>query len=98
MRLHSGFVGGCLRSNFLDMYEVIQTQNKAIKDKYGVEPPFGIFWNFCVNGPWRAEGINRVFCEPHVDAMNGAVMLCAVMVYNIGEGKRMLAKWRSHAC
>ncbi|EJD34126.1 hypothetical protein AURDEDRAFT_131324 [Auricularia subglabra TFB-10046 SS5] len=44
-------------------------------------PQFGLFWNFCINLPSPESGVPRVFCTPHSDAMNCAVLLCAVFVF-----------------
>ncbi|KAF9031896.1 hypothetical protein BJ165DRAFT_1571761 [Panaeolus papilionaceus] len=38
------------------------------KGKYGIEPLFGLFWNFCVNMPF--SGQKRVHCLPHADSKN----------------------------
>lgn len=58
--------------------------NKKVKERFGLDPMFDLFWNFCVNAPY--PGVPEVKCRPHVDAMNGAILLCAVLVYYIGEG------------
>ena len=78
---------GYFRTNFPEMYSKAVAENKRLKEKYDLEPKFGIFWNFCLNGPVYGEGINDVICEPHVDAKNGAIMLCAVLVFYIGKGE-----------
>ncbi|EJD33776.1 hypothetical protein AURDEDRAFT_131511 [Auricularia subglabra TFB-10046 SS5] len=51
------------------------------KEKHGITPKFGLFWNYCVNTPSVEGGVRRVFCRPHVDAMNCAVLLCAVFTF-----------------
>ncbi|KAI0075584.1 hypothetical protein K474DRAFT_1676236, partial [Panus rudis PR-1116 ss-1] len=59
--------------------------NAIILRKYGFKAPFGYFWNFCINAPLASEGIHRVFCRPHIDAENGALLVCAVFVYYYGK-------------
>lgn len=52
--------------------------------KYGLpRSPYGLFWNFCVNAP--AGKIRNVFCTPHTDSKNGAILLCTVFVYYYGD-------------
>ena len=58
----------------------------AIQNKYHLPPSrFGLFANFCINSPVFEEGINDVFCTPHTDAKNAAILVCAVLVYYYGE-------------
>ena len=49
-----------------------------------MEPDFDLFWNFCINAPYPKEGIHEVICRPHIDAMNSAIYVCAVLVYYFG--------------
>ena len=84
--IHSGFIQSTLEIVFpavAKRYRKLAAWHKAT---YGIEPLFGGFWNFCLNGPVFGEGIRNVICEPHVDAKNGAIMLCAVLVFYIGKG------------
>ncbi|KAF8067612.1 hypothetical protein FPV67DRAFT_1449249 [Lyophyllum atratum] len=57
----------------------------VLKEKYGVERMFGPFWSFCVNAPRYHHGIQRVHCCPHVDALNLAIGICVVFVYDINK-------------
>ncbi|KAI0768350.1 hypothetical protein BC629DRAFT_1535869 [Irpex lacteus] len=60
--------------------------NATIVCKYGLpQGRFGLFCNFCVNSPMFEEGICDVFCDPHTDAKNAAVLVCAVLVYYYGN-------------
>ncbi|KAI0076225.1 hypothetical protein K474DRAFT_1708400 [Panus rudis PR-1116 ss-1] len=59
--------------------------NARIKAEYGLDCPFIYWWNLCINAPIPSEGIHRVMCRPHVDAQNGALLLCAVFVYYYGK-------------
>ncbi|KAK1219073.1 hypothetical protein PQX77_018222 [Marasmius sp. AFHP31] len=55
--------------------------NKFMREKYGLEPPFGLFWNFCLNGMSKATKPLRVFCTPHVDYKNIALGVCMIFIY-----------------
>ena len=58
----------------------------TIERKYNLPPgPFGLFSNFCINSPVFEEGIPDVFCTPHTDAKNAAILVCAILVYYYGE-------------
>lgn len=60
--------------------------NATIARKYGLpQGRFGLFCNFCINSPMFEEGIYDVFCDPHTDAKNAAVLVCAVLVYYYGN-------------
>ncbi|KAI0055054.1 hypothetical protein BV25DRAFT_1816172, partial [Artomyces pyxidatus] len=50
------------------------------KEKHGIKPYFGLFWNFCINGIF--PGQRRVHTLPHADAKN-PISVCAVMVYTV---------------
>ena len=81
-----GHVNRCIEIHLPELWKRILKENIELEHKYGIKPEFGQFWNFCVNGPWPAEDVKHVMCKPHVDSRNGAMMLCAVMVFYIGEG------------
>ncbi|KAI0055118.1 hypothetical protein BV25DRAFT_1843180 [Artomyces pyxidatus] len=53
--------------------------HQVIKDEYGIEPLFGLFYNFCLNA--ARPGVPRVFCQPHVDWKNIAIGVCLIFVY-----------------
>ncbi|KAF8144017.1 hypothetical protein K438DRAFT_1993263 [Mycena galopus ATCC 62051] len=40
------------------------------KERYGIEPLFGLFWNFCVNAWFVNGGQKRIHCHPHADRKN----------------------------
>lgn len=48
------------------------------KEKYGIEPMFGLFWNFCLNGIFFDQ--KRVHCRPHADSKN-PIGVCVLMTY-----------------
>lgn len=54
-----------------------------MKANHQIEPLFGLFWNFCINAPLPRDGVYRVSCWPHVDAMNLALGICIVYVYGM---------------
>lgn len=81
----SGFVSAAVATHYPAMAARMEQINEKLADKFGKSPEFGLFWNFCVNAPY--EEVRDVICRPHVDAMNGAVLLCAVFVFYIGEGE-----------
>lgn len=81
------FVCSVIAQHFPELTAHIVETNARLKSRFGVDPPFGLFWNFCVNAPYPKAGVREVICEPHVDAMNGAILLCAVLVYYVGPGE-----------
>lgn len=48
------------------------------KERHGIEPMFGLFWNFCLNGIFVDQ--KRVHCKPHADSKN-PIGVCALMTY-----------------
>ena len=48
------------------------------KERHGIEPMFGLFWNFCLNGIFIDQ--KRVHCKPHADSKN-PIGVCALMTY-----------------
>lgn len=61
--------------------------HEYIKTRYGINPMYGLFYNFCLNGAWPGK-TDRVYCEPHVDWKNIAIGVCLVFVY----GELIMAK------
>ncbi|KAF7311536.1 DEAD-domain-containing protein [Mycena kentingensis (nom. inval.)] len=53
-------------------------ESKWHKKNYGIEPHFGLFWNFCLNA-WF-PGQKFISCGPHADSKNTAT-ICALFVY-----------------
>jgi hypothetical protein len=49
--------------------------------RLGIQPLYGLFFNFCLNAPRLYKGIKRVHCLPHVDWKNLAIGICVVFVY-----------------
>ncbi|KAI0072119.1 hypothetical protein K474DRAFT_452056 [Panus rudis PR-1116 ss-1] len=81
----TGHINRLLELFFPKIAQRMKDVNYQIKRKYGYISPFGYFWNFCINAPLSSEGIHRVFCQPHIDAENGALLVCAVFVYYYGK-------------
>lgn len=48
------------------------------KKEYDIDPMFGVFWNFCLNGLFFDQP--RVHCRPHADSKN-PISVCALMTY-----------------
>lgn len=57
-----------------------ETSAKWHKETYNIEPLFGHFWNFCLNGLF--PGQKRIHCLPHADAKN-IVGVCLLAIYQI---------------
>ena len=75
-----------VEEHFPELAKRMRDDMKTIRSKFGLpQSPYGLFWNFCINSPVSQEGIRDVFCLPHVDAHNGAIMVCAVFVYYYGH-------------
>ncbi|TFK63320.1 hypothetical protein BDN72DRAFT_902511 [Pluteus cervinus] len=55
-------------------------QDCAERKPGGHKPPFGLFWNYCLNAMY--EGQDRVNCLPHSDSKN-VVGVCVVLVYEL---------------
>ncbi|KAI0318500.1 hypothetical protein OF83DRAFT_1171016 [Amylostereum chailletii] len=47
----------------------------------GVEPQFGLFYNYCLNFPRPSAKILDVYCKPHIDWKNLAVGVCLLFVH-----------------
>ena len=56
------------------------------KEKHGIEPEWGLFWNFCINAPFAGAKLNGVSCTPHADHKNG-VSVCVMLIYAMPWGK-----------
>lgn len=64
-----------------------------MRDTYGIKPHFGRYWNFCINAPRSFQpasfdkpeklltGPKTVVCDPHLDRMNLALMICVLFIY-----------------
>jgi hypothetical protein len=48
------------------------------KERYGIVPLFGLYWNLCINGIF--PGTKRIHCAPHADSKNG-ISVCVLMIY-----------------
>lgn len=86
MSFFSEWVSGVLRQQFPGVAGRLERGIKRNKDLYGVDCQFGLFYNLCVNAPLPDKGVHDVICKAHCDSKNGAVLVCAVLVYYYGEG------------
>ncbi|PIL27790.1 hypothetical protein GSI_10943 [Ganoderma sinense ZZ0214-1] len=50
-------------------------------DRAVATPLFGLWYNYCINAARPHAGIEGVSCQPHTDAQNLAIMMCALFVY-----------------
>lgn len=74
-----------VREHFPQLAARMQHCVDEVSKKYSIpKSPFGLFWNYCINTPIFEEGIKNVFCAPHIDAQNGALLVCAVFVFYYG--------------
>ncbi|KAK6969205.1 hypothetical protein R3P38DRAFT_2671227 [Favolaschia claudopus] len=48
------------------------------KQHHGIEPMFGLFWNFCLNVV--LPGQRRIHCDPHAD-MKNQIGVCVLLIY-----------------
>ncbi|KAK6984027.1 hypothetical protein R3P38DRAFT_2663054 [Favolaschia claudopus] len=48
------------------------------KQRHGIEPMFGLFWNFCLNVV--LPGQRRIHCDPHAD-MKNQIGVCVLLIY-----------------
>lgn len=77
-----------VRRHFPKIGDRLEDTQNVGKQKFGLEDSlFGLFHNFCINSPVFEDGINDVFCIPHTDSQNGAILVCVVMVYYYGNCK-----------
>ncbi|KAJ8078124.1 hypothetical protein PM082_000330 [Marasmius tenuissimus] len=72
---------GILERVFPKIADRYRECNKYMWENYGLEPPFGLFWNVCLNGMSKATKPLRVFCTPHVDYKNIALGVCMIFIY-----------------
>ncbi|THH28035.1 hypothetical protein EUX98_g6147 [Antrodiella citrinella] len=82
----SGYVTSVLYHHFPALAKMMEAANQELFERFQMKPDFGLFWNFCLNAPYPAKRVDKVLCSPHVDAMNGAILVCAVLVYYVGKG------------
>ncbi|KAI0083089.1 hypothetical protein BDY19DRAFT_998859 [Irpex rosettiformis] len=82
----NNWVNSVLEEHFPELTKRMHEDMETLCNKYGLpKSPYGYFWNFCINSLVSEEGILDVFCLPHADAHNGAILVCAVFVYYYGQ-------------
>ncbi|KAI1782564.1 hypothetical protein LXA43DRAFT_1068599 [Ganoderma leucocontextum] len=61
------------------------------------KPLFGLWYNYCINGARPHASVEGVSCEPHTDAQNLAIMMCALFIYGDfdWEEKAWLVLWEA---
>ncbi|KAK7463011.1 hypothetical protein VKT23_007593 [Stygiomarasmius scandens] len=74
---------GLIRRHFPGIWKRYQEAADRLKSSYNIEPPFGLFWNFCLNYARPKAGIPRVHCKPHVDHKNLALGLCMIFIFDL---------------
>lgn len=86
----SNHVSAVVATHYPEMAARMRSINDKVFQWFGLRPEFGLFWNFCVNAPYHANGVPEVVCRPRLDAQNGAILLCAVLVYYV--------RYSEHGC
>ncbi|KAI0089958.1 hypothetical protein BDY19DRAFT_992900 [Irpex rosettiformis] len=82
----NNWVNSVLEEQFPELAKRMRDDMESLCKKYELpKSPYGHFWNFCINSPVSEDGIQDVFCLPHADAHNGAILVCAVFVYYYGH-------------
>jgi hypothetical protein len=77
----SNWVSGVVSGVFPGVKARFERSAKWHKETYGIQPEWGLFWNFCINVPFPKSRCNRrVHTGPHADIKN-AVAVCAVFTY-----------------
>lgn len=90
----SSFVNHTVRMAFPGVAARFDLSASWHKQQHGIEPLFGVFWNWCLNGyfpktlrPHQSPPVkklnhqrNRVHCTPHADAKN-PISICALMMW-----------------
>jgi hypothetical protein len=54
------------------------------KERYGISPMFGLFWNLCLNAWFPGQG--RIHCRPHADKKN-QIGVYVLLIYELKTGR-----------
>ncbi|KAI0094143.1 hypothetical protein BDY19DRAFT_4601 [Irpex rosettiformis] len=86
MQAFNAIASNLVQNHFPKIALRMEKAHKVLQQKYNIpDSLFGLFHNFCINSPVFEEGIDDVFCTPHTDAQNAAILVCAVLVYYYGQ-------------
>ncbi|KIY53299.1 hypothetical protein FISHEDRAFT_69150 [Fistulina hepatica ATCC 64428] len=77
----NGMASALVETYFPGVAARFRNNHVWMKDRHGISPLFGLFWNYCVNHALPDLGVPRVFCAPHADWKNLAIAVCAIFVY-----------------
>ncbi|KAJ7769625.1 hypothetical protein DFH07DRAFT_768895 [Mycena maculata] len=80
----SGVVTSVVKTVFPGVAARFEADAKWHKDRYGIDPMFGLFWNLCLNA-WFPNA-RRVHCKPHADKKN-QIGICVLLIYVLKSGK-----------
>ena len=75
---YSSIASALVRMWFPGVAERLEEVAQVWKQTRGLEPMFGLFWNFCINGIY--PDMQRVHCAPHADRQN-FLGVCVIQVY-----------------
>lgn len=75
----SNFVNNCLKIYAPGCAKRFQRCADFHSKKYGIRPPFGLYWNLCINAPFHGQR-KRVHLKWHADRKNIAGGHCGVFV------------------
>ncbi|KAJ7795479.1 hypothetical protein B0H14DRAFT_2620894 [Mycena olivaceomarginata] len=79
-----GWVNDIVETVFPGVAARFRADAKWHKDKYGIEPHCGLFWNLCLNTWFRGQ--KHIHCHPHADKKN-QIGICILLIYVLESGK-----------
>ncbi|KIY52362.1 hypothetical protein FISHEDRAFT_56092 [Fistulina hepatica ATCC 64428] len=84
---YNGMANALLETYFPGIAARCKVNRDYVKKKYGIQPMYGNYWNFCINAALPNKGVYLVDCEPHADAKNVAIMMCILFIYGLFNDK-----------
>ncbi|KAJ7844342.1 hypothetical protein B0H13DRAFT_2676202 [Mycena leptocephala] len=79
-----GLVSDIVRTIFPGVAARFTADAEWHRERYGIEPLFGLFWNLCLNAWFRGQ--KRIHCKPHAD-MKNQLGVCVLLIYILKCGK-----------
>ncbi|KAJ7867455.1 hypothetical protein B0H13DRAFT_2281206 [Mycena leptocephala] len=73
-----GLVSDIVRTIFPGVAARFTADAEWHRERYGIEPLFGLFWNLCLNAWFRGQ--KRIHCKPHAD-MKNQIGVCVLLIY-----------------
>ncbi|KAJ7819234.1 hypothetical protein B0H13DRAFT_1738745 [Mycena leptocephala] len=73
-----GHVSTVVETVFPGVAARFKSDAKFHKERYNIEPRFGLFWNLCLNAWFRGQ--RRIHCGPHADRKN-QIGVCLLLIY-----------------